>query len=170
MKKTKKETARAKAPRKKQTLKKVYIAFGANKNNPRKNIKLALQMLGRFGKIKKVSPVIKTKPEGFLQQPDFYNGALLFLTPLAPKELLKNLKKIERALGRKPSFKNAPREIDLDIIFYEDAVVRSKTLSIPPPKAHRRFFVLKPLSAVAPRKKHPLLKKTVLNLLKNLEK
>jgi len=157
-----------KSTNKKNPLKKVYIAFGANKNNPQKNIALALKKLALTGRVKKVSPVIKTKPEGFLEQPDFYNGALLYQTRLEPQKLLDTLKEIERALGRKPTFKNAPREIDLDIIFYEDKIMRSKKLFIPHPRAHKRFFVLQPLSKIAPRKKHPVLKKTVLKLLGDL--
>lgn len=157
-----------KSPNKKNPLKKVYIAFGANKNKPKRNIALALEKLALTGRIKKVSPVIKTKPEGFLEQPDFYNGALLYQTRLGPEKLLAFLKETERALGRRPTFKNAPREIDLDIIFYEDKIIRSKKLLIPHPKAHKRFFVLQPLSKIAPRKKHPVLKKTVVKLLNDL--
>lgn len=95
----------------------VYIAFGANKGDALGNIKAAVAALGRLGRVTAVSPLFKTKPEGFLEQADFINGALCLATTLPPQKLLAELKQIEKDLGRKPDFKDAPREIDLDIIF-----------------------------------------------------
>ncbi len=146
----------------------VYISFGGNKGDALGNIKAAVAALGRAGRVTAISPLFKTKPEGFLEQEDFINGALRLSTTLPPQELLAELKKIETALGRKPAFKNAPREIDLDIIFYNDSVLKTPELTIPHPLCHKREFVLLPLSFIAADFTHPSQKKTVKTLLKEL--
>ncbi len=146
----------------------VYLAIGSN-INPTKNIKLALKELAKIGKIISVSKLIKTKPEGYLNQADFLNGALKFQTALMPKDLLKELKNIEQKLKRNTPFRNGPRTIDIDIIFYGNLILKTPDLIIPHPRADKRFFVLKPLSEIAPRKTHPLLKKQVKTLLKEIK-
>jgi 2-amino-4-hydroxy-6-hydroxymethyldihydropteridine diphosphokinase len=77
------------------------------------------------------------------------------------------LKKIECKIGRKKTFKNGPREIDLDIIFYENKIINTAHLSIPHPRAHLRRFVLKPLAEISPGFVHPVFKKTVKKLLQD---
>lgn len=146
----------------------VYISFGSNKGDSLANIKAAIAMLADLGHVKAVSPLFKTKPEGFLEQEDFINGALCLSTLLRPQELLEGLKKIESAVGRKASFKNAPREIDLDIIFYNSDIFTSPALTIPHPLCHKREFVLLPLSLIAADFIHPAQKKTVSTLLTEL--
>lgn len=146
----------------------VYIAFGSNKGDALANIKAAVAKLGKFGEVKQISPLFKTKPEGFLEQEDFINGALCFATALAPNDLLKELKNIELLLGRIPSFKNAPREIDLDIIFYNNTVLDTPALKIPHPLCHTREFVLRPLSAIAPDIIHPVTAQSVSLMLSKL--
>ncbi len=146
----------------------VYIAFGSNKGEPKENIKKALDLLKEHCKIKKVSPLYLTKPEGYLDQPDFINGALEATTHLTPQELLLALKNIEKTLGRKPSFRNAPREIDLDILFYSQEILHSNNLDIPHKSLCDREFVLAPLSDIAPDFPHPQNGKTIKDLLKEL--
>jgi len=143
----------------------VYIAFGSNKGDALGNIKAAVAALGGLGRVTALSPLFKTKPEGFLGQADFINGALCLATTLPPQQLLTELKQIEKDLGRKPSFKDAPREIDLDIIFYNSDIFSSKTLNIPHPLCHKREFVLLPLSFIAPDFIHPIERKSVSRLL-----
>ena len=145
----------------------VYLALGSN-INPGKNIARALKELKKIGEIISVSEFIKTKPEGFLAQADFLNGAVKMQTKLKPKELLKELKNIEQILKRKTPFRNGPRTIDLDIIFYGNLIMKTPVLTIPHPRAHKRFFVLKPLAEIAACKVHPKLKKQVKTLLKEL--
>lgn len=147
----------------------VYLALGSN-ISPQKNIKLALKELAKIGQIIKVSKLIKTKPEGYLKQADFLNGAIKFSTALTPENLLKELKNIEHLLKRNTPFRNGPRTIDLDIIFYGNLVLDTRKLSIPHKRADKRLFVLKPLAEIAPCKVHPLLKKQVKTLLKNLDR
>lgn len=146
----------------------VYLAIGSN-INPKKNIALALKYLAKIGKIISVSKIIKTKPVGYLKQADFLNGAIKFNTPLNPKELLKELKNIESILKRNTPFRNGPRTIDIDIIFYGDLILNTPTLKIPHIRASERYFVLKPLAEIAPNKIHPVLRKRVNTLLKNLK-
>ncbi len=146
----------------------VYLALGSN-INPQKNIKLALKELKKLGRVISVSKFIKTKPEGYLNQADFLNGAVKFQTTLAPKDLLKKLKNIEHLLKRNTPFRNGPRTIDLDIIFYGNLILETENLTIPHPRADKRFFVLKPLSEIAPHKVHPLHKKQVKTLFKELK-
>lgn len=145
----------------------VYLALGSN-INPKKNIKLALKELRKIGKIISVSKFIKTKPEGYLNQADFLNGAVKFQTALPSKDLLRELKNIEHLLKRNTPFRNGPRTIDIDIIFYNNLILKTADLIIPHPRADKRFFVLKPLSEIASCKTHPVLKKQVKTLLKNL--
>ena len=147
----------------------VYLALGSN-IEPNKNIKLALKELAKIGKIISVSKFIKTKPEGYLNQADFLNGAVKFQTALPPQNLLKELKNIEQVLKRNTPFRNGPRTIDLDIIFYGNLICKTSNLIIPHLRAHKRFFVLKPLSEIAPYKVHPILQKQVRTLLKELKK
>lgn len=146
----------------------VYLAIGSN-INPKKNIKLALKYLAEIGKIISVSKIIKTKPVGYLKQADFLNGAIKFKTALSPKALLKELKNIESVLKRNTPFRNGPRTIDIDIIFYGNLILNTPTLKIPHIRASERYFVLKPLSEIAPYKVHPILRKRVCTLLKNLK-
>ena len=145
----------------------VYLALGSN-INPKKNIALALKHLAKIGRVISVSKFIKTKPEGYLNQADFLNGAVKFQTSLTPQDLLKELKNIEKILKRNTPFRNGPRTIDIDIIFYGNLILETAELSVPHPRAHKRLFVLKPLAEIAPCKIHPTLKKQVRTLLKEL--
>lgn len=144
----------------------VYIAIGSN-IDAHKNIKLALKELSILGQIAKVSKLIKTKPIGYTKQADFLNGAILFYTNLTPIDLLKKLKEIEKKLKRNTPFRNGPRTIDLDIIFYSNLILDTPNLTIPHKSMQDRLFVLKPMSEIAPKKIHPILKKQICTLLKN---
>ena len=146
----------------------VYLAIGSN-INPKKNIALALKYLAEIGQILSISKLIKTKPVGYLKQADFLNGAIKFKTALKPQELLKEIKNIEHVLKRNTPFRNGPRTIDIDIIFYGNLVLNTPSLKIPHIRASERYFVLKPLAEIAPYKIHPVLKKQVKTLLKNLK-
>ena len=146
----------------------VYLALGSN-IEPKKNVKSALKELAKLGEIISISKFIKTKPEGYLNQADFLNGAVKFQTTLSPENLLKELKNIEKVLKRNTPFRNGPRTIDIDIIFYGNLILDTANLIIPHPRCDKRFFVLKPLSEIAPCKVHPILKKQVRTLLKELK-
>lgn len=148
----------------------VYIAFGSNAGNRRVYIKKALAELKKSGRILQISKITETKPEGYTTQGRFLNGVLKFETKLTPSKLLKTLKKIEKSAGRKKTFENGPREIDLDIIFYENRIIKTKNLQIPHPRAHKRAFVMKPLCEIAPDLIHPNLNQSVRELCNETDK
>ncbi len=128
-----------------------YIGVGSNLGNRRKYIKLALDKINllKGTKIIKSSKLIETLPQGGPEgQGKFLNAALKISTNLSPLNLLKDLKIIEKELGRKKLERWGAREIDLDILFYGDKVVNNKKLQIPHPRIHEREFVIKSLLEV----------------------
>lgn len=146
---------------------KVFIALGSNIGSLEENLNTALKKLAKFSKVQKVSSFYKTKPQGFLEQADFLNGVCLITTDLEPQELLKKLKEIEKEMGRKKTFKDGPRIIDLDIIYYDNIVLNTPTLTIPHPRAHLRMFVMKGLVEIGPDFSHPILHKTTREIIEN---
>jgi dihydropteroate synthase/2-amino-4-hydroxy-6-hydroxymethyldihydropteridine diphosphokinase len=100
--------------------------------------------------IEAISPVYETAPWGMTEQPDFLNICLSGRTKLSPHNLLRQFKSIERAIGRQPGERWGPRLIDIDLIFYEDAVIDDEELSVPHPQLSQRLFVLAPLADIAP--------------------
>ena len=133
------------------------------------NCTAAVELLPCHGiVVKAVSSMYETKPWGVTQQPDFINMCAMIETTLQPSELLTTLKKIEKDMGRNELYRWGPRVIDLDIVFYEDVIIKTEDLQIPHPHMQQREFVLRPLSELAPHMVHPVLNKTVEELLKQL--
>jgi len=149
----------------------VHIGIGSNLGNRRENCEKAIGLLLEKGiTVTRMSSMIETEPWGVTDQQKFINTAVEAHTDLEPEELLATLKKIEFAMGRLPSAKWGPRLVDLDIFFYDDLVINTDDLEIPHPYIKDRDFVLKPLAEIAPEKIHPVLKKSVRELLEDLEK
>jgi 2-amino-4-hydroxy-6-hydroxymethyldihydropteridine diphosphokinase len=147
-----------------------YIAFGTNVGNREENINVALKMMEDRGlKIIKTSKIYVTEPYGYKDQPEFLNGAVVVETSLSCRELLNVLLNIEKDMGRVRHFKWGPRNIDLDIIFYNDEVIDEPDLKVPHPDMQNRDFVLKPLCDLNPNFVHPVFKKTVKTLLEELK-
>ena len=147
--------------------KSVYIALGSNKGNKLEYLQLAIDAIfEKVGAVHKISKVYETPALGF-EGDNFYNACIKIETELKPKKLLKTLKQIESDLGRtaKQSDSYESREIDLDILFYEEEVINEKSLIIPHPAIHLRKFVLEPLSTIARDVKHPVFNKTISELL-----
>lgn len=142
----------------------VYLALGTNLGDRSANLKQALSSLTPQLDVKAKSQIYETPPWGFEDQPKFLNQAIKAKTYLDPEPLLKHLKRLEVALGRKESFVNGPRLIDMDILFYDDLVLNKPALVIPHPRLHERGFVLLPLMDIAPELVHPVHKKTVREL------
>ncbi len=141
----------------------VFIALGGNLGDRPANLQAAIDALqaGKHVRVEKLSRVYETAPYGYADQPDFLNLALEAATDLEPAALLAFLKEIEAGLGRQPSFRNSPRPIDLDIIFYDDLALDTLTLQIPHPRLRGRGFVLQPLNDLAPGYVHPVYGLTV---------
>lgn len=148
---------------------KAFIAIGSNLGDRMKNIEVALKKMEDYGlRIIKKSSIIETEPYGFKEQGKFLNGVILIETDLDPFELLNLLLNIEKEMGRERKIKWGPRNIDLDIIFYDDLVIDTDNLKIPHPDAHNRTFVMGPLSEIDPDFVHPVLKKKVKDIYLNL--
>lgn len=133
------------------------LGLGSNLGDRRRNLADAVRRLTGVVEALAISSVYRSQPVGFADQPDFLNLVLLARTPLGPYELLDRLQEIEHVLGRERTFPNAPRTIDLDILAYDDAVIRSDRLTIPHPRLHSRGFVLHPLAEIVPGWRHPVL-------------
>jgi len=148
-----------------------FLSIGSNLGDREANIQKAISLLNLHSKIKvlQVSSIIETKPYGYIDQPDFLNGAILIETELSPSKLLTELQKIERKLKRKQKIRWGPRTIDLDILFYDDLVIEKDGLKIPHPELHKRIFVLQPLSELAKDFVHPILQESIASLLGKLE-
>ena len=143
-----------------------YLLLGSNIGDRQQHLSTALRKIGdKVGLIQKVSSAYETQPWGVTNQDDYLNMAVQVSTSLTPELLFKKLKAIEAAEGRISIIQNAPRTLDIDILFYDEMVIASKLLIIPHPRLHLRRFVLTPLVDIAPDLIHPVLKKSIQDLL-----
>jgi 2-amino-4-hydroxy-6-hydroxymethyldihydropteridine diphosphokinase len=139
----------------------VYLALGSNLGNRLSNLKEAIAALPPQMEVKAKSAVYETPPWGYEDQPKFLNQVIKVTTYLDPEPLLKHLKRLEVTLGRKETFQNGPRLIDIDILFYDDLILNTRSLVIPHPRLQERGFVLLPLMDIDPDLTHPVSKKSV---------
>ena len=144
-----------------------YVALGSNIGDREAHLRFGLERLRKAQgcRIISTSSMINTAPHGYTEQDDFLNACVEIETFLTPHELLGLLQSIEKDAGRKRTARWRPRTLDLDIIFYDDAVMSDSRLRIPHAEMHKRDFVLKPLCEIAPYKLHPVLLKTASELL-----
>jgi len=146
-----------------------YLSIGSNLGDRINYLKKALEKLKQNNiQIIKSSNIIETEPYGYKEQGKFLNMAVEIDSDLEPFELMKLISKIESELGRIRTKRWGPRVIDIDIIFYDYLIINEPDLKIPHPDMQNRFFVLKPFQEIAPDFVHPVLKKTITELLENL--
>lgn len=132
-------------------MKKAVIALGSNIGDTLANLKEAVALLKENGcNVLAVSRLYQTEPWGYADQDDFLNGAVLIETDRDPFSLLELTQGIEKGMGRQKLFVNGPRNIDLDILLYENERVESENLTIPHPRIAVRMFVLRPLMDIVP--------------------
>jgi 2-amino-4-hydroxy-6-hydroxymethyldihydropteridine diphosphokinase len=147
---------------------KIYVALGSNIENRKQHIEEAILLLREKINDVIIAPLYETKPRYFENQNDFLNTVLSGFTDLEPRELLQFTKSVEKKVGRVERFRYGPREIDIDILFYDNVVYKDEDLEIPHPRLQERDFVLKPFSDIKPDFCHPVLKKTIRELLEKL--
>ena len=145
---------------------KTYILTGGNLGNRGANLQLAKDHLEKeVGEIISSSSVYETEAWGNNDQPDFYNQVHIISTSLPAEELMKKILEIEKQIGRIRTIKNASRIIDIDILFFNSEIINKPNLKIPHPEINNRRFVLTPLNELSPGFIHPVLKKTISELL-----
>ncbi|MCI0432922.1 MAG: 2-amino-4-hydroxy-6-hydroxymethyldihydropteridine diphosphokinase [Gemmatimonadetes bacterium] len=134
----------------------VWLGLGSNTGDRRAHLTAALKRLGRCGRIDAVSSVYTSEPVGYRPQRWFWNLVVRLRTRLSAHALVACAKRIEKDLGRVPAPRNRPRPIDVDLLLYGDAVIRTPTLEVPHPRMMGRAFVLRPLVEVDPGLEHPV--------------
>lgn len=145
----------------------VYLLIGGNMGDRMANLAAARNSINiDCGRIISASSIYETEAWGYKEQDAFLNQALVIQTSLQANALMDAILKIEIALGRKREIPLGPRIIDIDIIYYNDEIINSSTLTIPHPSMAQRKFVLMPLTEIAPNYRHPILLKTNEILLK----
>lgn len=162
----------------------VYFGLGSNSRDRFANIQNAIRLMNDNNiTVKKISPIYETEPVGklsifaipcpFPQKPSkFLNCVIETETAYEPFQLLSIIHSVEKSLGRKRIkwIRNAPRTIDIDILFYADKIINKPMLKIPHPEIEHRAFVLVPLFDIAPDFIHPILNRTIRDLTKNVDK
>lgn len=148
---------------------KIFLGIGGNIGNKADNFnKVYTFIKNKLGEIVKSSSVYETPPWGFTADDNFWNQVLIVESQLSPTEVLQKINEIENSFGReRETGKYNSREMDIDILYYDDLFTETETLIIPHPRIQQRKFVLVPLNEIAPDLKHPLLRLTSFQMLEN---
>ena len=148
----------------------IFLALGSNIENRKQHIETAIVLLREKVSDITFSPFYETKPQYFEDQQNFLNTVLSSYTDLEPRELLHFTQAVQKEVGRVERFRNGPREIDIDILFYDHLMYKDDELEIPHPRLQERDFVLQPFADINPDFPHPILKKTIRELLAAIPK
>lgn len=144
----------------------VYLGVGSNLGNRCENLLKALNLLKESSGVSgfELSKLYETSPVDFLEQDKFLNGVVRIYTNLRPREVLNLCQDIERRLQREKTVRFGPRNIDVDLLFYDSRIINENDFIVPHPRAHVRLFVLKPMCDLDPDFMHPLLQKSMRRL------
>jgi 2-amino-4-hydroxy-6-hydroxymethyldihydropteridine diphosphokinase len=141
---------------------KVYLLLGSNQQYPQKQLRIAQQsIIRKIGRIQRRSAIYQTAAWGNTDQPDFLNQVIIAETKLTAQQTMQAILQIEKEMGRLRTVKNAPRIIDIDILFFNKEIINTAELTVPHPQLQNRRFVLVPLNELSPNFKHPVLKKNI---------
>ena len=147
----------------------VYLGIGGNIGNKQKNFENVYQFIeNKLGRILKASSIYETPPWGFQSENTFWNSVIKIETLDLAEKLLEKIHLIEESFGRKRGNERySSREMDIDILYFDDIFIELERLIIPHPRIHQRKFVLVPLNEIATDFKHPLLRFTTIEMLEN---
>ena len=144
----------------------IYLLLGSNIGDPQNKLLQAQKLIEKeVGCIMRRSAIYQTAAWGNTHQPDFLNQVVIVQTALTARQTITTILAIEKKMGRVRTIKNAPRIIDIDILFFNKAIINEKDLIVPHPQLQNRRFVLVPLNQLSPNLQHPVLKKSVHQLL-----
>jgi 2-amino-4-hydroxy-6-hydroxymethyldihydropteridine diphosphokinase len=143
----------------------VYLSLGSNIGDREEHLREAIARLQKEGRMVAVSSFYETEPVEFTDQAWFLNCAVALETSSTPEQLMANILKIEREMGRRRMQEKGPRIIDIDILLFSNKIIDSPALTVPHPAMLERRFVLQPLAEIAPEQQHPVLMKTIRELL-----
>jgi 2-amino-4-hydroxy-6-hydroxymethyldihydropteridine diphosphokinase len=146
-------------------LEQAYLSLGSNVGDRQAHLRDAIARLQAKGHVVSVSSLYETEPVDFTDQAWFLNCAMSLKTTHTPEQLMAAILQIEQEMGRRRVQPKGPRIIDIDILLIGDRIIDSPALTVPHPAMHERRFVLEPLAEIAPAVRHPVLKKTILELL-----
>ena len=149
-----------------------YVALGSNLGDREAFLKMGIDGVNAhpFCRVEETAPVYTTTPYGGVKQGEFLNTVMKVRTLLEPEPLLDLLQSLEQKAGRERKVHWGPRTLDLDLLFYDDRILTAPRLIVPHPDMENRDFVLKPLCDIAPGLVHPVSRRTVIALLRDLEK
>jgi 2-amino-4-hydroxy-6-hydroxymethyldihydropteridine diphosphokinase len=147
----------------------VYLGLGSNLGDRKDNLDKAIDYLSQRLRITAKSSIYDTEAMENREQPRFLNMVFQAQTIFKPQDILMLAKSIERKMGRQPNTHNAPRTIDIDILFYGDEIIETPDLTIPHASLPNRAFALVPMEEIAPNLVHPVTKKTISTMLRELE-
>ena len=142
----------------------VYLSLGSNLGDRAANLRDAVERLGALGELTKQSSLYETEPVDVRDQPWFFNCVVELRTEKMPRQLMSALLDIEREMGRRRVQPKGPRLIDIDILLFGRSIVNLEGVTIPHPALHERRFVLEPLAEIAPEVRHPVLKRTAVQM------
>ncbi|MGH9317759.1 MAG: 2-amino-4-hydroxy-6-hydroxymethyldihydropteridine diphosphokinase [Thermoanaerobaculia bacterium] len=145
-----------------------YLGLGSNRGDRRAHLEAALSEIGRIARLSRVSSFYRSDPVGYKDQPKFWNAAVAILWRDSPEELLEAVKGVEHRVGRTPTFRDGPREIDVDILDLGGVTRRTADPVLPHPRLESRRFVLAPLAEIAPEWRHPVSGRTAKEMLATL--